>query len=167
MPTIKDYFQNIATAIKQKNSEIVTVTPAQMPQAILDIPSGGGGDFSFETPLHFDNTNGYVNVSGNTGTYTYSPNQLYLSDVYKLTQNHLYILTLGNTRGNRFRVAEFASDPNTALHNQTGAGVVAVNDPTNRTIVKLPYLYDYLVVTKDVSGVTGIKTYLIDCTEWS
>ena len=38
------YFTNIADAIRTKASTASTYTPPQMPQAILDIPSGGGGD---------------------------------------------------------------------------------------------------------------------------
>ena len=40
--SIKTLFQNIADAIKEKNTGVLTVTPSQMPQAIRDIPSGGG-----------------------------------------------------------------------------------------------------------------------------
>lgn len=41
--SIRTYFENIATAIKEKNPNVATVTPAQMPDAILAIPSGGQG----------------------------------------------------------------------------------------------------------------------------
>ena len=41
--SIRTYFENIALAIKEKNPNVVTVTPAQMPDAILNIPSGGQG----------------------------------------------------------------------------------------------------------------------------
>ena len=41
--TILDgYFSDIANAIRRKNGESGTYTPAQMPQKINDIPSGGG-----------------------------------------------------------------------------------------------------------------------------
>ena len=40
--SIRTYFENIALAIKEKNTDVVTVTPAQMPDAILSIPTGGG-----------------------------------------------------------------------------------------------------------------------------
>ena len=38
------YFTNIASAIRSKAGVSSTYTPAEMPQAIEDIPSGGGGD---------------------------------------------------------------------------------------------------------------------------
>ena len=40
--SIRTYFENISNAIKEKNPIITTVTPAEMPNAILSIPSGGG-----------------------------------------------------------------------------------------------------------------------------
>lgn len=39
---LDDYFTDIADAIRTKASTASTYTPSQMPQAILDIPSGGG-----------------------------------------------------------------------------------------------------------------------------
>ena len=38
------YFTNIASAIRSKAGASSTYTPSEMPQAIEDIPSGGGGD---------------------------------------------------------------------------------------------------------------------------
>ena len=38
------YFSDIADAIRGKNGSSDTYTPSQMPQAITDIPSGGGGE---------------------------------------------------------------------------------------------------------------------------
>ena len=168
MPTIKEYFQNIATAIKQKNSEIVTVTPAQMPQAILDIPSGGGGIEPI-TPLVFDSHNGWL--SGDGGTYTYSPNPSYVTDIYSIEYGHVYIVTMGNiTRGDRFRAGMFNKNPATTTSNIVGHAVYGVNNPTIRDVAKFSDSYngyDYLCVQKDVSGTTGIKSYVIDVTEWS
>ena len=40
--SIRTYFENIANAIKTKNPAVTSVTPAQMPDEILAIPSGGG-----------------------------------------------------------------------------------------------------------------------------
>lgn len=41
---IESYFEDIADAIRERGGTSATLTPAQMPQAILDIPGGGGGD---------------------------------------------------------------------------------------------------------------------------
>lgn len=40
---IETYFEDIADAIRERGGTSATLTPAQMPQAILDIPGGGGG----------------------------------------------------------------------------------------------------------------------------
>lgn len=40
---IKSYFQNIADAIRVKGGTSALLTPAEMPQAIADLPTGGGG----------------------------------------------------------------------------------------------------------------------------
>lgn len=42
------YFTNIASAIRSKAGVSSTYTPSEMPQAIEDIPSGGGGDDSLD-----------------------------------------------------------------------------------------------------------------------
>lgn len=39
---IETYFEDIADAIRERGGTSATLTPAQMPQAILDIPGGGG-----------------------------------------------------------------------------------------------------------------------------
>lgn len=165
MPTIKDYFQNIATAIKTKNSEIVTVTPTQMPQAILDIPSGGGGDISFEIPLYEDYTGGYVYDSD----FFPASSGRAVNDIYEITPNHLYFLTLGQNRGNRFRAITTLNTTYEASSIITGTSIVNSNNPTNLDGVKfLVSNHHYLTISKsnDLSA-TGIKTYLIDCTDWS
>lgn len=166
MPTIRDYFQNIATAIKTKNSEIVTVTPAQMPQAILDIPSGGGG-IQFETPLHFDNQNG--SLSNDTYYHASTPNNYY-SDIYAVIPNHTYILTLGNVFGDRFVVSTFSSDP-ALLESGTLKGYNINNgrQTFNTTVTKFKITNEntFLCFMKTITGTPNIKSYLIDFTEWS
>lgn len=47
------YFSDIADAIRGKNGSSDTYTPAQMPQAITDIPSGGGGGSVEEKDVNF------------------------------------------------------------------------------------------------------------------
>ena len=39
---IESYFEDIADAIRERGGTSATLTPAAMPQAILDIPGGGG-----------------------------------------------------------------------------------------------------------------------------
>lgn len=40
--SIRTYFENIADAIREKGGTSDALTPEEMPQAILDLPSGGG-----------------------------------------------------------------------------------------------------------------------------
>lgn len=70
---IKTYFQNIADAIRAKGGTVATLTPAQMPQAIADLPTGGGGlelDLTkinlvglYATARRGGGTSGYVQIS--------------------------------------------------------------------------------------------------------
>lgn len=54
MPTtIESYFADIADAIRKRGDTSAGLTPAQMPQAILDIP-GGGGEVELLTQSQWD-----------------------------------------------------------------------------------------------------------------
>lgn len=164
MPTIKDYFQNIATAIKQKNTQIVTVTPAQMPQAILDIPSGGGGDFSFEIPLSENWHGGYISST----TFYYSPNNNYVVDVYELVENHSYIMTVG-VKYEIYRGVAFSTNPLDLISGRINGARWAYSDQPNLLCERKNSgtNYHYLAIQKSNTGDTTIKTYVIDCTDWS
>lgn len=63
--SIRTYFENIASAIKTKNPNVTTVTPANMPDAILNIPSGGS------LP---ENVKKYIDDYWTTKAYEYSGN---------------------------------------------------------------------------------------------
>lgn len=54
------YFEDIADAIRGKNGSSDTYTPAQMPQAITDIPSGGGGGPVEEKDVNFIDYDGTI-----------------------------------------------------------------------------------------------------------
>lgn len=56
------YFSDIADAIRSKDGTQNTYTPAQMPQAIEDIPSGGGGD-TFDEIVLSKTATSYINNS--------------------------------------------------------------------------------------------------------
>ena len=42
----RTYFEEIANAIREKNGLFNTYTPAEMANAILEIETGGGGEYS-------------------------------------------------------------------------------------------------------------------------
>lgn len=64
--SIKSLFQNIATAIKEKNPSVSTVTAGDMPQAILDIQTGSISEIP--EILYYGQFNG--SSAGNKITYT-------------------------------------------------------------------------------------------------
>lgn len=113
---IETYFKNIADAIRTKAGTSGLITPAQMPQAIADIPSGGSG-ITFESPIHEDNHNGYI--ASNSGNFVYQNNNNNMADIYLLQPNHLYI-TFKKTKSNRYRMGLFSSDPALASTDMAG-----------------------------------------------
>ena len=183
--------QNVASAIRTKNETQNTYTPSQMAQAILDLPSGGTliektvtveGTYLAEddnadgyskvinnipwriTPYAFDlHPNGYVmsgkwQVNGSTVNY---------SDIYIIKANHRYFLTLGDTKGSRWRGITLTQDPTPMDKEITAtATVMNVSSPAARANVTFTSTINgYLAVTKDNAGVSGIPTYLFDITK--
>lgn len=177
---IDTFFKNIADAIRAKAGTSGTLTPSQMPQAIADIPTGGGGIPIME-PLHFD-------VHASTYAQYYYPNDKNAySDIYYLEDNHKYILfKIANS--NRNRGCLLLNDPINAsgtasiegydnFVTSTSGDAVANFIYTARTIYGYnnsnmfrsfaPYsgTYRYLAVCKTSQNVSGIKTYLLDVTD--
>ena len=64
--SIKSLFQNIANAIKEKNTSVSTITPAEMPDAILDIQTGTENEIP--EILYYEQFN--ASSAGNKITYT-------------------------------------------------------------------------------------------------
>ena len=178
---IETFFKNIADAIRTKGGTLATLTPSQMPQAIADLPSGGGGSIANVAmePLHFDVNNGYMN----SGTFWYVPNGGCYVDVYEVQTNHRYIALIGSTIGDRFRGMYCNTDPALATADIYGE---LFNDINNQLV--LPYTvlaqynsysdrnnfyaslnsngYSYIALQKNSSNysVSGIKSYLFDVT---
>lgn len=46
---IETYFEDIADAIRERGGTSAALTPAAMPQAILDIPGGGDIDLNYRS----------------------------------------------------------------------------------------------------------------------
>jgi hypothetical protein len=51
---IESYFEDIADAIRERGGTSATLTPAAMPQAILDIPGGGGSKITIKSTYILD-----------------------------------------------------------------------------------------------------------------
>lgn len=158
--SIRTYFKNIADAIKEKNPEILTVTPAEMPQAILDIPSGSS---NIITPNITDMKRGYVYGA----TFNYDPVDNSLCDVYDIIKNHTYLLTFGTNYDNRFRAVATVENTETATSNVSGQSIVSNDSPTGSTAIKfVAPLNGYLTVGKTNRNYQNIKTILVDVTEY-
>ena len=109
---IETYFKNIADAIREKAGTSGLITPAQMSQAIADIPSGGSSPLI--TPLAV-NVRAYIDSSGN-----YIPqaaNSDYRTDIYAVTPGKKYILYFGEITSNPNRLGQYTTNP----LNATGA----------------------------------------------
>lgn len=170
---IKTYFQNIADAIRTKGGTSVLLTPAEMPQAIADLPSGGG--IEVESPLAFDVLN-YTYING-ANLYAYNQNNNPF-DVYELETGAQYLLCLGATKGNRFRVAFFGENIaeydgrnyNSGATITSGVQIINTNDPTAFSVVSFKAyqgnVYKYIGVQKSNVGTTGIRTYLINMSRY-
>lgn len=120
---------------------------------------------SFQTPYSFDYGHGYVAAGNGLWTAQWSPenNQ---NDIYTIKNGHLYVIFLGETVGNRFRVATLPSNPTATTSNIQGTNIKSVNDPPAWSSATFSAVYDgYLAVTKDNVTTKGIKSYLLDLTE--
>ena len=105
---INTYFQNIANAIRTKTGSAGLITPAEMPQAILDIVSGGG--ITPKESLHTHVNNGYL---GGANFY-YDPNNTYNSYIFRVEPNTRYIIAVhykNRTSSARFRISSFSAYP--------------------------------------------------------
>lgn len=82
------YFTNIASAIRSKAGVSSTYTPSEMPQAIQDIPSGGGGDEDVKEII--ERTVTMYSWSGSyIGSYAFAGCS-YLSSVYLPNATRVY-----------------------------------------------------------------------------
>lgn len=166
---IESYFEDIADAIRERGGTSATLTPAAMPQAILDIPGGGGGMLYHREldPIKTDATGGYIS----SATWYYDGTTNTRVDVYELTPGLYYFVHLGDPVGNRFRTGLFAVDPTTSTSTVFGTSWTTDNDnprvnaimKNNDSIMIAPNsTYKYLVISKTNVGATGIKTYVIE-----
>lgn len=156
---IKTYFQNIADAIRAKGGTVATLTPAEMPQAIADLPSGGGGDFTPVEPLASDYKDGYVDGS----QWYISANSNYRTDVYEIETpyNTSYVLTVQQGY-NIVRAAFFSRNPLEATSTMYGnqqtnySGSGTKDYLVGKEMVYIPPRY--LAVTKCDNATDGIKS---------
>lgn len=132
----------------------------------------GSSPYTVLEPLHTDFNGGYL---GSSTQWYYEPNDTYRSDIYQVEAGKHYIVHLGGTVGNRFRMAYFTEDPYTAARNLTGYQyfyadspspymvAVAASSPTYTMLT--PVVDGFLLIQKTNQGVTGIKSYVSEFVE--
>ena len=185
--------QAIANGIRYQNGGADTYTPGQMAQAIDNLNPGGGGALISKTVTtagtcyaEDDGADGYSQVVNNIPWYIvpyafdlhpkgYVMNNKWsvngatvnYSDVYQVQANHTYYLTLGDTRGSRWRGLIVTTDPTPMDRELTGvtSQFVNVSNPAARANVTFTSPVDgYMIITKDNAGMANIPTYLFDIT---
>lgn len=154
---ISTYFQNIADAIRTKTGGVNTITPAQMPNEILNIPAGG---VSWIEPLHEHFKDGYID--GNRYYKNYNANRnssIYYIEVSETT----YFFFANNNNTNRMRINAFATDPFTATSNYDGQQKINMNYSAlyHLTFTTISPNYPYILV--DIGDGTNTLNSTIIC----
>ena len=129
---------------------------------------GGGSLYRVCTPLHTDFDGGYVSST----KWIYSPGSTSRTDIYKLEAGHAYLVHLGATFGNRFRVAYYYTDPFLAEEDISGTANILVSDTPvaymvaayGQRMVKFSQEV-YLAVTKTNQSVDGLIAYVTEFAE--
>lgn len=165
---IETYFEDIADAIRERGGTSATLTPAQMPQAILDIPGGGGGMAGHRvlTPLKFDVNTGLVH----NNSWIPQPNLGRFSDVYAVDPSKKYMIHYGAVGGDRLRVATFVSDPTDSTSTVYGQDIFMDDNAGAFHMIRAYTMFSprsnpydtCLVITKTVKNVAGIISYVIE-----
>lgn len=131
---INTYFKNIADAIRTKTEDSGLITPAEMPQTIINLPKGA----KWLTPLHTGVKNGYVGQNGNYVLGSQNTYNIYVYDLSDYVGQVVFIFkkTLTGTL-NRFRISEYATDPANATQDITSS----VNSQTDDTTYENSFKY--------------------------
>lgn len=111
---IETCFKNIADAIREKAGTSGLITPAQMPQAIADIPSGANNYSQIEARIS-KVSYGYI---GNNGFFYSNPTRETSLSLYSIVANRKYLLfqpigALDNMNRNRNRIQFYARNYST------------------------------------------------------
>ena len=180
----------VADAIRSKNGTQNSYTPAQMAEAITNLPTSGGtliqktvtaagtylasadqaDGFSsvtdaipwYEVPVSFDESpNGYVM----SGKWMINGSTVNYSDIYAVKSGHKYLVSLGAVVGTHFRA--LYSTQSTVGSNVEISGTMVQNtsNPAANANVTWTAPGDgYLTITKDNAGKAGVLTYVFDIT---
>ena len=149
--SIRTLFENIAVAIKEKNPSITTVTPSQMPDAILNIPSGGGGGLDL-SKIDFVGFHCIKNRGNNT-----SYMQLSRIIFYDDNDNILQYPTLSsyNAMGGRVNTSQL---PDKLFIADNSTAIIYMSDFRNVILYGVLSEYVDLTTYKNVGFYTGFDS---------
>ncbi len=145
-----------AQAIIDKGQTPTSNSPADLAAAIERLTV-----IPVETPLEFDYNVGYVQ----NGVWVYEYPTLTYMDIYEIINGHKYLLMLSGETGTRFKVMTTTEDIRAYNSGRLqGTKVVDQNEPIDpySSVTFTANIDGYLIVSKDNTGVDGLKTYLID-----
>ena len=110
-------------------------------------------------PYVYDHNIGYVD----NGTWKYeNPTRTYI-DIYEVVSGGIYIISLGNTVGSRFRCMFTTTNIVGQTSNVAGTMIVNKNNPIAHDMATYISPDDgYILVAKDNVGKSGLKSYVID-----
>lgn len=154
---INTYFKNIADAIREKTGGSAFITPGQMPGEIRSISTGG---LSGATLLHKNIQNAYMNSNY---YYISGGGEGSLIDIYQIEPKKRYIVFLGPTYSNKFKVYSFTQDPYSFTSNRAASSSYANMDTASayRTIEFTSASNEpYLAIYKTNNG-TIVPTYCV------
>lgn len=125
--------------------------------AVRNVTHGG-----YMSPVVFDNKIGYVD----NGVWKYeNPTNTYI-DIYEVESGNTYLVALGGIVGSRFRSMFTTDNIVGRTRNSTGNMIINVNNPAAYSHATYTVPSDgYILVAKDNVGVSGIKSYVYNCTE--
>lgn len=144
----------IADAIRSKNGSQSTYKPAQMSPAISALDTKPGLKQPYVTELD----TGYVM----NGEWVIGGGTINYSDVYRVSAGRIYLFSLGDVVGTRFRAMFSTEDTSQAVSNVSGVTLVNTSNP-------VPYAYKsytpetdgYITITKDNAGQAGLHTVMV------
>lgn len=118
-----------------------------------------------EVPIEYDYNIGYIT----NGSWVYeNPTRTY-TDFYRVKSGHRYYISLGATVGSRFRAMFTTTDVRTVTSGSVaGTNIINLNNPAAyRNTLFTPTSDGYIIIAKDNVGVSGLKTWVYDTTEWT
>ncbi|MBR0076094.1 MAG: hypothetical protein IJP96_10100 [Synergistaceae bacterium] len=166
--SIPEGYHNGSGTVSISNSEKAKIVPENIKNGVSIL--GVTGNLSATaseglkeiTPYKFDYHDGYF--SGSVWRY-YSTDYKYCSDIYQVQKDKIYFITLGNAVGSQF-LSGFVTNDVSANHANSVAEIINDSGGGQRfsNFMFMPEQNGYLIILKDETFVTGIKTYLYDVT---